>query len=89
MTGEIEESEKNQKAISKQLQKEKRKVYKLEGNVNRILKSVEVPSTFEFSKKELHNDIVRGAGTKNALYNGKFKRGLYYGVTVSLEFSEK
>ena len=60
------------KNISKKHAAEKKRKYKLEGNMNNILNPLEVPDTFEFEKREIKDIIVRDAGTKDALYNSEF-----------------
>eukprot|EP00343_Euplotes_focardii_P000792 CAMPEP_0205804656 /NCGR_PEP_ID=MMETSP0205-20121125/7641_1 /ASSEMBLY_ACC=CAM_ASM_000278 /TAXON_ID=36767 /ORGANISM="Euplotes focardii, Strain TN1" /LENGTH=146 /DNA_ID=CAMNT_0053074615 /DNA_START=305 /DNA_END=745 /DNA_ORIENTATION=+ len=61
----------DEKVTNKKFQQEGKKKYKLEGNLNHVLNPVELPEIFEFSRREIKNLIVRGAGRKNALYNGK------------------
>ena len=61
-----------QKNISKKHAAEKKRKYKLEGNMNNILNPLEVPDTFEFEKREIKDIVVRDAGTKDALYNSEF-----------------
>lgn len=55
------------------MQKQNRKIYKVKGNVNHLVNSIELPETFEFTKKELAKAIVTDAGKKNTIYNASNK----------------
>ncbi|CAI2376184.1 unnamed protein product [Moneuplotes crassus] len=68
-----EEYKRHCKKISKKMQKQNRKIYKAKGNINHLVNYVELPDTFEFSKKELAKSIITDAGKKNTIYNASNK----------------
>ncbi|CAI2377232.1 unnamed protein product [Moneuplotes crassus] len=73
MKDEFEDEEDKEANLQRRNQKQNKKYYKLEGNMNHLVNPVDVPEVFEFSKRDLAKQIVKGAGTKNTLYNGSTK----------------
>lgn len=69
--------------VNKEKNKKNKKSMFIEGNPNHVMNQVDMPETFEFSKKELHKMVVRDAGKKGTLVNpdGPFDTKSYVGKT--------